>query len=87
MNIEQQFLEQIAEQPWPLARCRDFIAAHRDPGPVLRALHAEGSIALRRGTARMPDWQVEALFRAPAEAAEPGVTVAITDRGVKRAYG
>ena len=89
MNIEQEFLEQIAEEPWPLARCRDFIASYKDPWSVLRALHADGCIELRRGAAEapMPDWQAEALFRAPDGAAGAGATVAVTERGAKRAYG
>ena len=88
MNIEHEFLEQIAEEPWPLRRCLDFIAAHKDPWPVLQGLYADGCLELRRGAAEAPTpgWQADAIFRARDAAAADGVFVAITGRGVARAF-
>lgn len=97
MIIEHEILEQISEEAWPLARCLDFIAAHKDPWPVLHGLYADGCIEMRRGEAApMPGWRTEAIFRtrdvppeALAEEGVPdgaGVFVAITERGLERAY-
>lgn len=97
MIVEHEFLEQISEDDWPLARCLEFIGRHKDPWPVLQGLHADGCIALRRGAAApLPDWQADAIFRtrdlpseALAEAGVPdgsGVFVTITERGVGRAF-
>lgn len=85
--IEQELLEQIADEDWPLARCLDLIAPHKEPWPVLAALHGDGCILFRDGQGEtLPDWKIEQALRDHDFPPGVHVLVGITERGLKRAF-
>ena len=87
MIIEQEILEQIAEENWPLHRVIAFIGQYKDPWPVVEALYKDKRIEfLDKNQNPIPEWETEQLFRNKTDAIIPEVSVKITADGIERAY-
>ncbi len=66
MNVEHEFLEQVAgsSEEWSLDRSVRFLGRYEDPSPVSRALYRDECVTLvdRNGTT-LPAWRIDGIFR------------------------
>jgi len=87
--IEHDFLEQVAESSfnWSLRASIAFIATHKDPWSVLRALHRDKCLTLNDGKGNpLPTWKTEEIFRKRDVPAGTEVIIKVTEAGIKRVH-
>ena len=81
MIVELEFLEQILDDEWPLARSISFIASHGKDGWAVLGRHCkDGNVVLisTDGT-ELPSWRVREILR--IKNAEELTVVRCTERG------
>lgn len=81
MIVEHEFIEQILDEDWPLARSVSYFdALGKDGWTVLTELWRDGRVAIVASDgAALPDWRVREIFR--TKNANSEVSVRCTDKG------
>lgn len=88
MIVEHEFLEQVADDSWTLARSVAFIERHKDPWLVLKRLYEEKCLEFRqKGAGGLADGRVAQIFRFRDLSEGDDIQVTATDLGAERAFG